>query len=81
MAKVISRINSVNDGVLVCIDEEKDIYKYLPLDQVKIGSQTLKQVFKSYDGKIANLTKRITDLENWKKPAAALLAVLANEEE
>lgn len=79
MPAPISRINTLNDGVLVCVDEAKDLYKYKKLEDVKIGEITLKEVFKSYDMKIEKLENRIKKLEQYRTDSATLLDAVASE--
>jgi hypothetical protein len=64
---VYSKLHAVKNGVLVCIDDEKQLFKYVTLDKVKIGSQSLNQILSDKDQKIKNLEKRINRLELFKE--------------
>lgn len=79
MALNYSKINTVNDGVLVCVDEAKDLYKYVKLEDVKIGSKTLKEVLKKQEIDINNLEERIKKLELYRSNSATLLDAIASE--
>ena len=61
-----SKLHAVNNGVLVCINEEKQLFKYITLDKVKIGSRTLSAVLADKDSEINKLEKRIVKLEKFK---------------
>lgn len=61
-----SKLNSVQDGVLVCVDSKKDLYKYMTLDKVKIGNKTLGTVLEEKDQTIKKLEDRIEKLEGFK---------------
>ena len=58
-----SRVGPVKDAVLVCIDDKKGIYKYIPLDQVKIQGETLQEFFTRKDKTINLLENRIRECE------------------
>jgi hypothetical protein len=60
-----SRINPINNGVLVCIDEEKKLYKYVPLDQIQMpNGTTLRAFFDNYELKLVEIEKRFKRVEN-----------------
>lgn len=61
-----SKLNTVQDGVLVCVDSEKDMYKYMTLDKVKMGNKTLATVLAEKDTTIKKLEDRIKKLESFK---------------
>jgi hypothetical protein len=70
-----SRANPKQDGVLVCVDKEKCIDKYIPLEEVVIQGVPLRDVLQKKD-------KRIGDLEtlvNKMKDALVAVGVLAVE--
>ena len=68
-----SKNNSINDGVLICVDESKDIYKYVPLEQVMLNGISVQNHIKNYELQINKLTKRIEVLEQNLKLASTVI--------
>ncbi len=59
-----SKINPVKNGVLVCLDEEKKVFKYVPLDQVVMSNGiTLKAQIDDYERTLVAINKRFQRLE------------------
>jgi len=75
-----SKLNPVKNGVLVCVDEKKAIFKYIPLGDVVINAKRLEDVLKEKDDQIENLAKSIVKLEQKLGISSALLTDLAATE-
>jgi len=59
-----SKINPIKNGVLVCVDEEKKIYKYVPIDQVVMSDGiTLAAVLDDYERSLEAIDARFKRLE------------------
>lgn len=67
-----SKLHAIKDGVLVCVDEEKQLFKYIKLDQVKIRNKKLGTVLDEKDTKIKKLEDRIKKLEAFKESQVEL---------
>jgi iron-sulfur cluster repair protein YtfE (RIC family) len=64
---IYSKLHAVKNGVLVCVDEKKQLFKYVKLDQVMLGSKTLGTALKETDSTIKKLNERIVKLEQFKE--------------
>jgi hypothetical protein len=64
---IYSKLHAIDDGVLVCVNEKKQLFKYIRLDQVKIRGKTLGQILEEKDHVIKKLEYRIEKLESFKK--------------
>jgi hypothetical protein len=62
-----SKLHAIEDGVLVCINEKKQLFKYIKLEQVKIGNKTLGEVLEEKDHAIKGLERRLEKLESFKE--------------
>lgn len=59
-----SKINPVKNGVLVCLGEEKKLFKYVPLDQVVMSNGiTLKAFIDDYERTLEAIDKRFQRVE------------------
>jgi len=59
-----SKINPVKNGVLVCIDEEKKIYKYVSLDSIQMpNGTTLRAFFDDYTLALGRIEERFRRVE------------------
>lgn len=75
------KVNAIDQGVLVCIDKEKDIYKYVPLENVSYQGQKLGTVLKETNEKIKALIEWKKETIEWQKNVANLLNIKFNESE
>jgi len=63
-AQTYSKLNPIENGVLVCVNKEKELYKYVALEDVLFKKEPLKDVLKAKDDKIIKLEDRVKILEN-----------------
>jgi len=71
----IPRLNPKKNGVLVCIDAEKEIYKYVNLsDIIYSGKTSLKEVLEAKDKELEEVKEQNKKLfENQKLLAEAII--------
>ena len=60
-----SKLHAIKDGILVCSKKEGtiELFKYIPLEDVRLGDLSLGEVLENKDQKINKLEKRIKELE------------------
>lgn len=82
MPTQFSKINPVESGVLVCVDEAKDHYKYIRIDNVKMmNGHKLSNVLAEKDSKIKTLEGRVFALEKKMKAVAEIEGQRAESED
>jgi hypothetical protein len=62
-AQTYSKLNPIENGVLVCVNKEKELYKYVALEDVLFKNKKLKDVLKEKDIEILKLQDRVKSLE------------------